>query len=73
MTTDRIGASVSVGGRGDELLTAAVADIAQDQVVIDVSHPSFEAKRVPIKLGETKEVFFGDGNHGVRLRFTERK
>jgi hypothetical protein len=73
MTSDIAGALTTVGGTDDEGISARIADIASDKVVVEVTHPHFAAQRVTLKLGESTDVFFGDGSRGVRLRFTEAK
>jgi hypothetical protein len=73
MTSDRRGAIVTVGGTADDGISARIVDIATDRVVLEVTHPEFEAQRATLKLGESTELFFNDGSEGVRLRFTKAK
>jgi hypothetical protein len=73
MTSDRAGALVGVGGSADKRITVTLASIADSQVTLDVSHPEFESQQVKMRLGESSDVFFGDGSSGVRLRFTGAK
>jgi hypothetical protein len=73
MTSNRVGALVSVGGSPKGQITVRIAKIADKEVVLDVAHPEFESQQVKIGLGESRDVLFGDGSSGVRLRFTEAK
>jgi hypothetical protein len=73
MTSDKPGAIVTVGGTVDDGISASIVDIAADKVVVEVTHPKFEPQRATVRLGESNDVFFADGNEGVRIRFTEAK
>jgi hypothetical protein len=73
MTSNRVGALVSVGGSSKGQISVRIAKIADNEVVLEVAHPEFESQQVKIRLGESSDVFFGDGSSGVRLRFTEAK
>jgi hypothetical protein len=71
MTADIAGAVVSVGGTAGTGISATIAEITDKEVVLDISHPEHKSQQVRIKVGESKDVFFGDGSRGVRLRFTK--
>jgi len=73
MTSNKAGALVTVGGSADESITVTIAKIGDDKVAIDISHPSFDAKQLDIRLGESKEVFFENGSFGARIDFSEAK
>jgi hypothetical protein len=73
MTSNKVGALVSVGGSAKELVSVTIAEIGDDLVDLSIDHPSFDTKRIDIELGESKDVFIGDGSFGVRLQFTESK
>jgi hypothetical protein len=73
MTSDRAGATIGVGGSSDGQITAKIAKIADSHVLINIAHPKFKVQQVNIKLGESRDAFFGDGSSGVRLRFTEAR
>jgi hypothetical protein len=72
MTTNRAGAVVSVGS-DDNRITTTIAEIAHDQVVLDIAQRGFDTQQVSMAPGESKDIFFGDGTTGVRLRFADAK
>jgi hypothetical protein len=73
MTSDRAGAIVSVGGSSGEAISVKLTRVSADRVVLDVTYAQSESQPVVVKLGESKDVYFGDGSHGARLRFTEAR
>jgi hypothetical protein len=73
MTSNKVGALVSVGGSTNELISVTIDEIGDDLVALNIDHPTFDTKRIDIQLGESKDVFLGDGSSGVRLQFSESK
>ena len=73
MTSNKVGALIGVGGSSAELLTVRIAEIGDERVVLDISHPRFEDKQIDIRLAESKDVFFGDGAFGARIQFSAAK
>jgi hypothetical protein len=73
MTSDLAGALVSVGGTTGALIPAKITAIDDSQVTLEVAYPEHQSQQIRLKVGESKDVFFGDRSDGVRLRFTEAK
>lgn len=71
MTSKNVGAHVSVGSSSDEMVTVTIAEIRDDKVVLDVSHSKLDEQQLEFRLGESKDVFLGDGSLGVRLKCSE--
>ena len=67
LTGDRVGGNVKVG----KLVTITIAEIGYDKVVLDISHARVKGKQLDILLGESKDVFLGDGSFGVRVNFSK--
>ncbi len=71
LASDRIGHKVGARTLAKESVTVTIAEIGYDKVVLDISHARVKGKQLDILLGESKDVFLGDGSFGVRVNFSK--
>jgi hypothetical protein len=62
-----VGTFAAVGVRGGKSVKLTVAEVKESGLVFDVTYSDADIEQVEISVGETKDVFVGDGGAGVRV------